>query len=140
MMRRHRKDMTPMSAMNLTSMLDITFVLLIAFMIVAPTLNSGLEIDLPKVEESEEITPKEPTRISILRRASVEAAPVIKLNDQDVTLSELREALKDLHAVKKDMNILVQGDRHEEFGIYMEVYGAIQGAGFEGFSVETERD
>ncbi len=127
-----------MSSMNLTSLLDITFVLLIAFMIVAPTLNRGLDIDLPKVEEGEDISPKEPIRISIMLREDAESEPAIYLNNQKITLPELRTELKDLRQVNKEASILVQADGRENIEILIQVHGAIQGAGFEAYSVETD--
>ena len=138
-MRRHRKDMPPMSSMNLTSLLDITFVLLIAFMIVAPTLNRGLDIDLPQVEESDDITPREPVRISIVKREDPAGEPEIFLNNRRLTMPELRNELSDLHSVNEEATILVQADRREEIEIFLQVQGAIQGAGFEGFAVEADQ-
>lgn len=50
---RSRGRMPQEATINVTSLLDLTMVLLISFMIIAPTLQNGIEVDLPEVEEAD---------------------------------------------------------------------------------------
>ncbi len=66
-MRRYSKSRKtlPEAHINLTSLLDITFVLLISFMVVAPVVRYSVDLELPKVEESNKNADSEPTTISL---------------------------------------------------------------------------
>lgn len=137
-MRRHRRDLSPQSSMNLTSLLDVTFVLLIAFMIVAPTINKGLPIDLPKVKEASTDTPKEPVRIALTKPKAPDEPPDVYFDGSKVNMDELREFLDIAYEKNRETGILFQADKDVPYGYVMEVQGAIMGAGFDGFLAETD--
>ena len=83
-MRRHkRRELEVVSNMNLTSLLDVTFILLVCFMMVAPNLNSGLQLELSKVEESATkplVTNNKPVMISIGNRTNKEREPIVTID------------------------------------------------------------
>ncbi len=64
---RRRKPELPAAHINLTSLLDITFVLLISFMVVAPALRYNVDLELPKVSRSNSSEPKKPITVQIDR-------------------------------------------------------------------------
>jgi len=136
-MRRHR-DFKPMAEINITNLLDVILVLLIAFMIVAPALNNGLQIQLPKVKESTALTPKKPVMVSIKKRDSPEDAPYFTLDGIRTDPANLKKQLKEKLASQPDLNVIVQCDEREQSGVLLRVIGAIQGAGIENVGLETE--
>ena len=137
-MRRHRQDLAPQADINITNMLDVAFILLIVFMIVAPNLKHGLEIELPTVTETKAIDVKEPAVISIRNRKDRDDLPSIYLDDQRVEVEDIRKQLLVRLERHPDLAVLVRCDHREEAGILLQVVGAIQGAGIESVSVETE--
>ena len=137
-MRRRQYDMRPIADMNLTNLLDVVFVLLTAFMLVAPTLNNGLEIDLPKVVESKPLEPKKPVMVSIKKRSDPEGLPQVFLDGMRVSLDDLKKRLSETAQSRIDVNVIVQCDENEQSGILLQTIGAIQGAGIEKIGLQTE--
>jgi biopolymer transport protein ExbD len=137
-MRRHRRDLPPMSSINLTNLLDIVFCLLIAFMIVAPTLDYGLELELPQVAESHPLPAKKPVMVSVKPRSDPEGQEKIYMDGKLKSLDELRKAVQNRHDAQPDVNVVLQCDKRVPSGVLLQVIGAIQSAGIEGVGLETD--
>ena len=102
----------PLAVINLTPLLDVMCNLLIVFMIVAPTLKSGLLIQLPRVENAPIITPQSKTfTISIQKPDQPDGAPRIYLDDRRMDKEELRAALQDIKNRFAEADILIESDR-----------------------------
>lgn len=136
---RHRPSLQPIAAINLTSLLDVTFVLLLAFMIVAPTLKTGLPIDLPQVEESKPLTPRKSLTIS-LRKMDREDQPVwIYLDNKRVTSAELRSELEKRYRIHApDLDVLIETDRLVPCEALLKVFAVTKDVGIESVGVLTE--
>jgi biopolymer transport protein TolR len=102
----------PLAAINLTALLDVMCNLLIVFMIVAPTLKSGLRIDLPQVENAPTLTPRKVFTISIQKADQPDGTPRLYLDDRRVDRDELRQALADLKVrYGTEFDVLIESDR-----------------------------
>jgi biopolymer transport protein ExbD len=102
----------PLAAINLTPMLDVMCNLLIVFMIVAPTLKSGLRIDLPQVKDAPNVPVGSKTfTISIQKPDQPDGTPRVYLDDRRMDQQELRAALQDIRNRFAEVDILIESDR-----------------------------
>lgn len=129
---RGRKTSRPMSEINVTPMVDVMLVLLVIFMVTAPLLTVGVEVNLPKTQASLLKEQVEPLAIT------VDAAGRIFLQDSEVELDVLAPRLLAITGANPDIRIYVRGDKAINYGRVMEVMGTVNGAGFNKVALITE--
>ncbi|MSP82814.1 MAG: protein TolR [Alphaproteobacteria bacterium] len=126
--RRHR----PMSEINVTPMVDVMLVLLVIFMVAAPLLTVGVQVDLPKTQASEIQGEDEPLVVS------VDAMGKLFLEDTEVALADLGPRLLAVSENNPEARVFVRGDRAIDYGRVMAVMGMINQAGFGNVALITE--
>ena len=114
----------PLSEINVTPLVDVMLVLLIIFMVTAPLMTSGVNVDLPKTDASPVNTDSQPLTVS------VNAAGDIYLQDQQVDLAELVAKMQAIAQNNPDRRIFVRGDKELAYGRIMQVMGTITQGGF----------
>ena len=119
--RRHR----PMGEINVTPFVDVMLVLLIVFMVTAPLLTVGVEVDLPKTKAGAINADAAPLVVSIKSDGS------LYLQETFVEPEVLIPRLKAISNANPDVRIFVRGDRAVSYGEVLSVMGRIQSAGFE---------
>lgn len=119
--RRHR----PMGEINVTPFVDVMLVLLIVFMVTAPLLTVGVEVDLPKTKAGAINADAAPLVVSIKSDGS------LYLQETGVEPQALIPRLKAISNANPDVRIFVRGDRAVSYGEVLSVMGRIQSAGFE---------
>jgi biopolymer transport protein TolR len=119
--RRHR----PMGEINVTPFVDVMLVLLIVFMVTAPLLTVGVEVDLPKTKAGAINADAAPLVVSIKADGS------LYLQEAAVDDEVLIPRLKAISNANPDVRIFVRGDRAVTYGDVLGVMGRIQAAGFE---------
>ena len=119
--RRHR----PMGEINVTPFVDVMLVLLIVFMVTAPLLTVGVEVDLPKTKAGAINADAAPLVVSIKSDGS------LYLQETGVEPEALIPRLKAISNANPDVRIFVRGDRAVSYGEVLSVMGRIQSAGFE---------
>lgn len=119
--RRHR----PMGEINVTPFVDVMLVLLIVFMVTAPLLTVGVEVDLPKTKAGAINADAAPLVVSIKADGS------LYLQEAAVEAEVLIPRLKAVSNANPDVRIFVRGDRAVTYGDVLGVMGRIQAAGFE---------
>lgn len=145
-MRRHRKGVKPVSEINLTSLLDVTFVLLIAFMIMAPSLKYGVEIDLPSINQG---APQLSTdqgnmaTVSISKAMAGEAgqsgARSVMLDDEAVDMLQLEARLRERNtAAQGKLAVEINADKDIPYEAFVQVIGALRRAGIEGVGLPVD--
>lgn len=145
-MRRHRKGVKPVSEINLTSLLDVTFVLLIAFMIMAPSLKYGVEIDLPSINQGAPQLSTDESKmatISISKAMAGEAgqagARSVMLDDETLDLLQLETRLRERNsAVNGKLAVEINADKDIPYEAFVQVIGALRRAGIEGVGLPVE--
>jgi len=121
----------PMSQINVVPFIDVMLVLLIIFMITAPMLQQGVEVDLPEAEaEALEMDQRVGEPIVV----TVTAAGAMSLNqgplaNEPLAGPELIELVRDLLAAKPGVQTYVRGDRNVDYGRVMDAMVALQIAG-----------
>ena len=119
--RRHR----PMGEINVTPFVDVMLVLLIVFMVTAPLLTVGVEVDLPKTKAGAINADAAPLVVSIKADGS------LYLQEAAVDAKVLVPRLKAISNANPDVRIFVRGNRAVTYGDVLGVMGSIQAAGFE---------
>ncbi len=132
--RRGRRHRPPMSQINVTPFVDVMLVLLVIFMITAPLLTVGVQVDLPETEAGAIAGDDEPLAITITKE------DVIFLQETEVQLGELVPKLMAISERRKDMRIFVRADTELAYGRVMEVMGTVNRAGFNKVALVTKID
>ncbi|ABE59203.1 MULTISPECIES: protein TolR [Chromohalobacter] len=124
--RRQRRK--PMGEINVVPFIDVMLVLLVIFMITAPMLNQGVNVELPQVtSEPIDTDEREPLIVSVDR----EGQYYISLGDEEtpVALDKLGEQVTAMLSRRPDTPVMVRGDRNVSYGQVVTLMSTLQGAG-----------
>ena len=122
-----------MSEINVTPFVDVMLVLLIIFMVAAPLLTVGVEINLPKTSANALPTEKEqPLTISITKEKE------LYLQETKIEFSELIPKLKQISKQREDDRIFLRADGGNNYSTIMEIMGALNSSNFSNISLVTE--
>ena len=130
---RSGRDFKVMSEINVTPFVDVMLVLLVVFMVTAPLLTVGVQVDLPKTKAGVIQGQDEPLAVSIDGRGR------LFLQETAIELGNLVPRLIAISGNKPDIRIFVRGDRSVPYGRVMEVMGTINQAGFSRVALITAR-
>jgi biopolymer transport protein TolR len=128
-----RRRVRPVSDINVTPMVDVMLVLLVIFMVTAPLLTVGVQVDLPQTAANAIREQTEPLAVSI------NAQGQIYLQDTEIELDSLAPRLKAITGSNPDARIYVRGDKAIDYGRVMEVMGTINAAGFNKVALVTQQ-
>ncbi len=130
---RGRRRYRPLAEINVTPMVDVMLVLLIVFMVAAPLMTSGVNVDLPKTDAKPLNQDSKPLTVSI------NAAGEIYLGDSQVPLPDLVEKLQAIAQNDPERRIFVRGDKAINYGLVMQVMGTITQGGFSKVALLAEQ-
>ncbi len=123
------RDREVMSEINVTPLVDVMLVLLIIFMVTAPMLKMGIDVDLPKTKAKQLV---EEERFTVVINKKGE----IFLNDKKVTLRELNRKLSAIS--KRNPELYIKADRRVPYGLVVKVMAEVKDAGIEKVGLVTE--
>ena len=112
-----------MSEINVTPLVDVMLVLLVVFMITAPLLTSGVNVNLPEADAEPLPGNDEPIVVS------VKADGQVLLFETPVEAETLAAKLEAIKSERPDRRVFVRGDRDVDYGRIMEVIGLIAASG-----------
>ncbi len=131
--RKSRKRRAPMSEINVVPYIDVTFVLLMIFMITAPLVQNGVDVELPQAEAATpDLKDEPPVIVSIKKDGSFFINRVDGENDQvDETelFRRIKEVVDNKKAEHKEVQIYVGGDKSVEYGKIITVMDALKKIG-----------
>ncbi|MFZ5692285.1 MAG: protein TolR [Pseudomonadota bacterium] len=131
--RRHTRKPV-MAEINVTPMVDVMLVLLIIFMVSAPLLTVGVQIDLPQTQAKSLDQDKEPLTVTVNTKGEV------YLMNSEIKVEELVPKLKAITDARggAEERIYVRGDKNVNYGTVMRVMGRLSAAGFRRVALVTE--
>jgi biopolymer transport protein TolR len=125
------RTQTSLSDINITPLVDVVLVLLIIFMVTAPVLQSGIEVNVPKTRTVKEIT-EERMVISIDKKQRV------FLGNDAVNINEIGDKLKQKIRDPQRQIIFVRADEDVPFGAFATVMDAVKQSGIRNVSIVTQ--
>lgn len=123
---RHREVL---SEINIIPLVDVMLVLLIIFMITAPLLQQGIDVNLPQAK-GRDLPPEE--RVSIV----IKKDRRIYINETPMSISQMRQRLNAIS--KLNPSVFLKADKDVPYGFVVEVMGEIKQAGIEKLGMVTE--
>lgn len=123
---RHREVL---SEINIIPLVDVMLVLLIIFMITAPLLQQGIDVNLPQAK-GRDLPPEE--RVSIV----IKKDRRIYINETPMSIPQMRQRLNAIS--KLNPSIFLKADKDVPYGFVVEVMGEIKQAGIEKLGMVTE--
>ncbi len=128
-----RDDNSFLSQINVTPLVDVMLVLLIIFMVTAPMLQEGFDVNLPKVEAQPiSVEKDEPVIVTISREGR------IYINKNRIDLSSLGEKLRAIYERKREKMVLIRADEKVPYGFVVKTMAEIRKAGIERVGMLTE--
>ncbi len=122
----------PLSEINVTPFVDVMLVLLIIFMVTAPLLTVGVQVDLPESNADTLQSDNEPLEVTINSDGN------IFIQETEITLKELAPKLIAITDNRLDTKIYVRGDEVIDYGRIMKVLGELSGSGFSKVALITK--
>jgi len=123
-----------MSEINVTPFVDVMLVLLIIFMVAAPMMMQGQDVQLPQTKSKVIQSQEERLVISITKNQE------LFINQYRVSREELQEKLKVLYQNKKEGEVFLRADRSLPYGFVVKVMSDIKNAGVEKLGMVTESE
>jgi len=122
---------TSLSDINMVPFIDVVLVLLIIFMITAPILQSGIDVDVPKTRTVKELTE---TRMVV----TIDRGQRVYLNDKPVNIHQLGQQIVSQSHDPKTRAVYVRCDESVPFGSWATVVDELRQSGIQNISVVTQ--
>ena len=119
-----RSEREPMSEINVTPFVDVMLVLLIIFMVTAPLLTVGVQVDLP--ETSADTLPEESEPLTL----TINSKGEVFIQETKIEFNNLIKKILAVYNNRTDTRIYVRGDKTINYGRVLEVMGKLSGSGF----------
>lgn len=122
----------PLGEINVTPLVDVMLVLLIIFMVAAPMMNSGVEVDLPQTRA--ESMPQDEEKLVL----TIDAEEQVYLDDEPVDMERLEEVLLNNQRLQTESEIYVRADQSVPYGFVLRVFAIVRQAGVENLGLVTD--
>ena len=121
-----------MSDINVTPLVDVMLVLLIIFMVTAPMLMQGVEVNLPKTTTRHIKTQEEPLILTVNKERE------IFIENHRIELDSLEIKVEKIFQNRRDKEILLRADKEVPYGFVMKVIAKVKQAGIDKLGMVTE--
>ncbi|MDF7807771.1 biopolymer transporter ExbD [Pontiellaceae bacterium B12219] len=126
-------NLNQISDINMTPLMDLTFILLITFIITFPLIEQGIAINLPKGKAADMMEAE-------TRSISLNVDKQLYLDDVPVSADELRVSMSEIGINNPDMTIYVRADRKLPYGEVVEIMKILHDANITKMALVTEAD
>jgi biopolymer transport protein TolR len=130
--RRNNADSRPMAEINVTPLVDVMLVLLIIFMVTAPMMQTGIDVNLPRVKAKSVDVTEEKLVLTI------NGGKEIFLNKTKMSLTDLGTKLEHIFASRIEREVYLRADRNVPYGFVVEVMAEVRKAGVDKLGMITE--
>ena len=131
-LRKRNNGNKALAEINVTPLVDVVLVLLIIFMVTAPMLSMGIDVNLPKVKSKSVDVTEEKLVLTI------NEAREIFLNKTKMQLGELNFKLEAIFSNRIDREVFLRADRNVPYGFVVEVMSEVRKAGVDKLGMITE--
>ena len=121
-----------MSDINVTPFVDVMLVLLIIFMVTAPMMMQGVEVNLPQTTTQSIKAKEDPLFLTVNKKGE------IFLENHAVKLDELEMKVQSIFKYRREKEILLRADKDIPYGFVIKVMAAVKGAGVTKLGMVTE--
>jgi biopolymer transport protein TolR len=129
---RSNGDRGTMSQINVTPLVDVMLVLLVIFMVTAPMMQQGVQVNLPKAD-TKALPSKEETVV-----VSIEKSGRVFINTAEVTAADLQSKLNGMFAGRSKKEVFLKADQDVPYGAVVKAMADIKAAGIERLGMVTE--
>ena len=126
-----QREGTTIAQINVTPLVDVMLVLLVIFMVTAPIIQQGVQVNLPQVRTNAIPGSEEPLVVTVAKNGR------IYLNDNAVSLVELGQKLRAIKKLKADKQVNLRADQEVRYGTVMKTIAEIKQAGIEKLGMVT---
>ena len=134
--RRRGRHHALMSEINVTPMVDVMLVLLIIFMVAAPMMQKGVEVNLPVSRRADKLTTADPLYVTV--PLSYRRDRRVQLAEEFVAVDVLGERMRQLMLTRTDKQVYLRGDGAVQLQELMDVFGRLKEAGVQKIGVVAE--
>jgi biopolymer transport protein TolR len=127
-----KNDNNFLSEINVTPFVDVMLVLLVIFMITAPMMVQGIDVNLPKVSGNNINMDKNPLILTISKNGK------IFINREEIKFFQLRYRIKNIYKYRLNKELILKADERVPYGLVVKVMGEVRKAGIEKLGVVTE--
>jgi biopolymer transport protein TolR len=121
-----------MSEINVTPFVDVMLVLLIIFMVTAPMMMQGVDVNLPQTTAKNIKTKEDPLILSVNSKREV------FLENRKVNLADLEKKVKSIFKYRREKEVLLKADKDVPYGFVIKVMASVKNAGIEKLGMITE--
>jgi len=121
-----------MSEINVTPFVDVMLVLLIIFMVAAPMMTQGVDVNLPKTESKNIKTSDEPLMLTVNNKKE------IFLENHKIPLESLEIKIRKIFENRRNKEVLLRADKDIPYGFVINVIASVKKAGIEKLGMVTE--
>ena len=126
-----QRDGTTIAQINVTPLVDVMLVLLVIFMVTAPIIQQGVQVNLPQAKAGAIPGTEELLVVTVAKNGK------IYLNDNPMTLSELGGKLRAIHKLQANKQVYLRADQEVRYGVVMKTIAEIKQAGIERLGMVT---
>jgi len=130
--RRRHNEKSALSEINVTPLVDVMLVLLIIFMVTAPMLSMGIDVNLPRVKSKTIDLAEEKLILTINENKE------IFLNKTRLSFSDIHAKLTAIFEKRVDRELFLRADKNIPYGFVVEVMSEIRKAGVDKLGMITE--
>ena len=128
----HHNNRAVMAEINVTPLVDVMLVLLVIFMVTAPMMQQGVQVNLPKAD-TRAMTPAEESVV-----VSVDKSGKVFIDKEAVPAGELRKRLSAMFVTRAKKEVFLKADAGVPYGEVVRTMADIKGAGIERLGMVTE--
>ncbi len=125
------RTQSSLSEINVTPFVDVVLVLLVMFMVTAPVLQSGIEVDVPKTKTVKEISEE---RLVI----TIDKDQRVFLGNDPININEIADRLHDKIRDPQGQSVFIRSDENVPFGAFATVMDAVKQTGITNVSIVTQ--
>ena len=126
-----RREGTTIAQINVTPLVDVMLVLLVIFMVTAPIIQQGVQVNLPQATTNAIPGTEAPLIVTVAKNGK------IYLNDNALSLAELGQKLRAIKKLQADKQVYLRADQDVRYGAVMKTIAEIKQAGIEKLGMVT---